>query len=149
MPGKARRRDSGWSSEAHNIVDRLFVYGTLRAGQTARSMIADYVVKAVPASMDGRIYALPEGYPGYVPCTQRTVIGEVLHLADLTSSLPLLDAYEGDEFERTLGTATLAHGEAQHVWVYQLVNPESCQEGILVPNGDWGTYRVATTTGSR
>src|ERR1043165_9880222 len=102
------RRTTG-SNEA---VDRLFVYSTLRKGQTARSLIANHITRCVPASTDGAIYAFPMGYAGFIeteePCR---VIGEVLWLTDLPATFGLLDAYEGDEFVRVLKQALLDTGE--------------------------------------
>ena len=42
-------------------MDRLFVYGSLRTGQAARSLIANHVVESQPASADGRMFALRGG----------------------------------------------------------------------------------------
>src|ERR1044071_1534496 len=113
-----RRRTTGSlevrrTTGSNDAVDRLFVYSTLRRGQTARSLISNHIARCVVASTVGAIYAFPMGYAGFVeadePCR---VIGEVLWLTDLPATFGLLDAYAGDEFARVLKQAVLATGEA-------------------------------------
>ncbi|PSN17164.1 hypothetical protein C7271_19195 [filamentous cyanobacterium CCP5] len=42
----------------------VFVYGTLKPGERAYPIFCQpYVLKAQPALVQGRLYALPEGYP--------------------------------------------------------------------------------------
>jgi gamma-glutamylcyclotransferase (GGCT)/AIG2-like uncharacterized protein YtfP len=143
-------RRPGWSSAAHAIVDRVFVYGTLRQGQTARSMIANHVVSSEPASIPGRIYAFPLGHPGLVqrppgvPRDGATVIGELLRLRDLPAAFALLDAYEGEDFSRILGDVTLADGSTTYAWVYVLADPATAEHGELIESGDWVAYWETT-----
>jgi gamma-glutamylcyclotransferase (GGCT)/AIG2-like uncharacterized protein YtfP len=136
----------GWSSAAHAIVDRVFVYGTLRQGQTARSMIANHVVSSEPATVPGRIYAFPLGHPGLVqpypdqPRGGALVVGELLRLSDLPAALALLDAYEGEDFARVLSAVTRADGSTTYAWVYVLADPASAEHGELIASGDWVEY---------
>ena len=122
-------------------MDRLFVYSTLRKGQTARSLIANHIARCVPASTVGAIYAFPMGYAGFVdaddPCR---VIGEVLWLTDLAATFGLLDAYEGDEFARVLKQALLDTGEAVWTWIYVLADPDTAQHGTRIDHGDWERF---------
>ena len=122
-------------------MDRLFVYSTLRKGQTARSLIANHIARCVPASTAGAIYAFPMGYAGFVeaedPCR---VIGEVLWLTDLAATFGLLDAYEGDEFVRVLQQAMLDTGETVWTWVYVLADPDTARHGTLIDHGDWERF---------
>lgn len=122
-------------------MDRLFVYSTLRKGQTARSLIANHIARCVPASTVGAIYAFPMGYAGFVeaedPCR---VIGEVLWLTDLAATFGLLDAYEGDEFVRVLKQAVLDTGEAVWTWIYVLAEPDTARHGTLIDHGDWERF---------
>jgi gamma-glutamylcyclotransferase (GGCT)/AIG2-like uncharacterized protein YtfP len=131
------RRTTG-SNEA---VDRLFVYSTLRKGQTAHSLITSHIARCVAASTVGAIYAFPTGYAGFVdadePCR---VIGEVLWLTDLPATFGLLDAYEGDEFARVLKQAVLDTGEAVWTWIYVLADPETARHGTRIEHGDWERF---------
>jgi gamma-glutamylcyclotransferase (GGCT)/AIG2-like uncharacterized protein YtfP len=122
------------------VVNRLFVYGSLRTGQAARSLIADHVLGAQPASASGRMIALPDGYPGFIPGPEGKVVGEVMTLADLAAAFALLDAYEGDEFVRTLQEVEIADGSRLFAWCYLLAEPSLADESEPVPGGDWDEY---------
>lgn len=139
--GRGRRGAAGWSSSQQAIVDRLFVYGSLRTGQAARSLIADHVIGSQPATIRGRIYALAEGYPGYLPGQVGTVVGEVMVLGGLAAAFALLDAYEGDDFVRGLEEATLtADGSRVWAWCYVLASPDLTEGAPLIEGGDWSRY---------
>jgi gamma-glutamylcyclotransferase (GGCT)/AIG2-like uncharacterized protein YtfP len=56
-------RKAGYSSAIHDIVDRLFVYGTLRTGQHARSLITDHVAHSEAATTQGTLVGFDD-YPG-------------------------------------------------------------------------------------
>jgi len=122
------------------IVNRLFVYGTLRAGQAARSLIADHVVSAEPATARGRMFALPDGYPGFMPGPDGRVVGELMTLSDLAAAFALLDAYEGEEFQRALQEVELGDGRVLWAWCYVLASPELAEEGEPIPGGDWDAH---------
>lgn len=122
----------------------MFVYGTLRAGQAARSLIADQVQDARPATIRGRIVAFAaEGYPGFVAEGDGLVQGEVVFLRDLAAAFALLDAYEGEEFRRTLRAAVLDDGTEVWCWIYVLSNPDAAAAGEPIPSGDWNAWLEA------
>src|SRR3954466_641370 len=101
------RRQTG----SNEVIDRLFVYATLRQGQTARSLIANQITRAVPASTTGAIYMFPMGYAGFVEAEPPSrVVGEVLWLTELPATFGLLDAYEGQDFARVIKQVTLETG---------------------------------------
>ncbi len=141
--GRRRRRKPGWSTDAHEIVDRLFVYGNLRRGQPARNQIADHVVSWQPATARGRIYALPDGYPGLVPGGDGQVTGEVVVLRDLAAVFPLLDAFEGENYARVLQKAVDAAGAELSTWVYALADPVLAEHGEPIESGDWVAWQSA------
>ena len=129
------------------MLDRLFVYGTLRQGQTARSLIANQIARCVHATTTGAIYAFPMGYPGFSEldlATARTatgvVRGEVLWLTDLAATFGLLDAYEGADFARVIKQVTLATGEEVWSWIYTLADPGAVRHGSPIEDGDWVRY---------
>jgi gamma-glutamylcyclotransferase (GGCT)/AIG2-like uncharacterized protein YtfP len=129
-------RSAGYSSAIHEVVDRLFVYGTLRTGQTARSLIGDHVARAVPATATGALIAFPE-YPGLVDAGDDTIVGELIWLRDLAAAFALLDAYEGEDFLRILKKVRLESGEDEWGWCYVLADPRLAEAGTTVPSGDW------------
>jgi gamma-glutamylcyclotransferase (GGCT)/AIG2-like uncharacterized protein YtfP len=126
---------------SHEILDRLFVYGTLRQGQTARSLVANQIRKCVAASTTGAIYAFPMGHPGYTEGDGRgRVVGEVIWLTELAATFGLLDAYEGQDFVRVIKQVTLDGGEEIWAWVYALADPGAVKFGTLIADGDWVRY---------
>lgn len=137
---KARRGD-GWSTERQEVVDRLFVYGSLRAGETARSLVAHYVARSERATGRGALYAFPDGYPGLLEKGGGPVTGEVLWLDGLAAALPLLDAYEGDDFVRVLAEVTTASGQTLWCWTYVLADESLVQEAERIADGDWVRWR--------
>jgi gamma-glutamylcyclotransferase (GGCT)/AIG2-like uncharacterized protein YtfP len=139
-------RHAGYASALHQVVDRLFVYGTLRAGQTARSLLANHVTRWRPATTTGRMYAFPSGYPGLID-GDTPIVGELVWLRDLPVAFPLLDAYEGDDFTRILKQVRLpadpATGEPacdEWAWCYVLSDPTTIVLGELITDGDWARY---------
>ena len=144
MPERKRRTGTfevERTTGSHEVLDRLFVYGTMRQGQTARSLIANSIVKCVAASTNGQIYAFPMGYPGFSEGDgQGRVRGEVLWLTELAATFGLLDAYEGEDFARVIKRVTLASGEEVWTWIYTLADPAAVELGSLIPDGDWVRY---------
>lgn len=126
---------------SHEILDRLFVYGTLRQGQTARSLVANQIKRCVQASTAGAMYAFPMGHPGYVETETGRVVGEVLWLTDLAATFALLDAYEGQDFARVIKKVNLDEtGEQIWAWVYTLSDLAAVKFGTLIEDGDWVRY---------
>jgi gamma-glutamylcyclotransferase (GGCT)/AIG2-like uncharacterized protein YtfP len=140
-----RRRHTGSfeverTTGSHEVLDRLFVYGTLRNGQTARSLVANQITHALPARTQGTIYAFPMGYPGFVEEGTGMVHGEVLWLTELAATFGLLDAYEGEDFARMIRQVTLADGEVVWAWIYVLSDPGAVKLGTRIEDGDWVRY---------
>src|SRR5262245_6331558 len=127
---------------SHEILDRLFVYGTLRQGQTARSLVANQITRCVKAWTTGSIYAFPMGHPGFFEGDGRgRVLGEVIWLTELAATFGLLDAYEGQDFARMIRKVTLEEtGEEIWAWVYTLADPAAVKFGTLIQDGDWVRY---------
>ncbi len=126
---------------SHEVLDRLFVYGTMRQGQTARSLVANSIKKSLAAHTSGQIYAFPMGYPGYTEGDGRgKVVGEVIWLTDLAATFGLLDAYEGEDFARVIKQVTTSTGEQLWAWIYTLADPAAIKLGTLIEDGDWVRY---------
>ena len=127
---------------SHEILDRLFVYGTLRQGQTARSLVANQITKSVKATTAGAIYAFPMGHPGFVEGDGKSrVFGEVIWLTELAATFGLLDAYEGSDFVRVIRQVTLdGTNEPVWAWIYTLSDPGAIKVGTLIQHGDWVRY---------
>jgi gamma-glutamylcyclotransferase (GGCT)/AIG2-like uncharacterized protein YtfP len=126
---------------SHAVLDRLFVYGTMRRGQTARALVANSIVRTAPGTVRGQIYAFPMGYPGYVE-GDGIVIGEVLWLDQLAATFALLDAYEGTDFVRGIITVTVDDPTEPRLdaWIYRLAAPAAIELGSPIADGDWVRY---------
>ena len=140
-----RRRHTGTfeverTTGTHDVLDRLFVYGTMRQGQTARALVANQITRCVMATTTGSIYAFPMGYPGFLEGAKGTVHGEVLWLTELAATFGLLDAYEGQDFARVIRKVQLDGGEEVWAWVYTLSDPSAVKLGSLIEDGDWVRY---------
>ena len=140
-----RRRHTGSfeverTTGSHEVLDRLFVYGTLRQGQTARSLIANQIQRCVKAHTKGSLYAFPMGYPGFTEAGDGKVFGEVIWLTELAATFGLLDAYEGQDFARMIRQVTLETGEQIWAWIYALADPGAVKLGRLIQDGDWVRY---------
>ena len=141
-----RKRNTGSfeverTTGSHEVLDRLFVYGTMRQGQTARSLVANSIKKSAKAFTSGQIYAFPMGYPGYTEGDGKgRVVGEIVWLTDLAATFGLLDAYEGEDFARVIKQVTTDAGEEQWAWIYTLADPSAIKLGTLIEDGDWVRY---------
>jgi gamma-glutamylcyclotransferase (GGCT)/AIG2-like uncharacterized protein YtfP len=141
-----RKRSTGTfeverTTGSHEVLDRLFVYGTMRLGQTARSLVANQITRCVKASTSGSIYAFPMGYPGFTEGDGTgKVHGEVIWLTELPATFGLLDAYEGQDFARVIKQVKLETGEEVWTWIYTLADPSTVKLGTLIADGDWVRY---------
>jgi gamma-glutamylcyclotransferase (GGCT)/AIG2-like uncharacterized protein YtfP len=136
-----RTFDVARKTGSHEVMDRLFVYGTMRQGQTARSLIANQITRCVSATTTGSIYVFPMGYPGFTEGDGTGIVtGEVLWLSELAATFGLLDAYEGHDFVRVIRQVTLETGEASWAWVYALADPGAVRHGERIDHGDWVRY---------
>lgn len=118
------------------MIDRLFVYGTLRTGQPAHGLLAANITRSEPATARGELYALPMGYPGMVPGFG-VVVGDVVWLTDTPATLGRLDHYEGDEYTRTVYPVALQSGQDTTAWCYMLTEPAAMMRGTRIESGDW------------
>jgi gamma-glutamylcyclotransferase (GGCT)/AIG2-like uncharacterized protein YtfP len=119
------------------LVDRIFVYGSLRTGESGRHLIEPYVKDWAPATVCGALFAFPSGFPGVVLDPRGGIVmGEMLWLRNLTTCLPLLDDYEGTDYSRELVQAEHVGGPSW-AWVYVLADPRVTALGTPVPGGEW------------
>lgn len=111
----------------------LFVYGTLRQGQSNAHRLDGLGEYAGPASMKGTLYRVAE-YPGMTDGAG-VVQGELFELSDPGASLPELDEFEGTVYERVEREAVRADGSSIAVWVYVYRGPLAGK--AVIESGDW------------
>jgi gamma-glutamylcyclotransferase (GGCT)/AIG2-like uncharacterized protein YtfP len=124
----------------------IFVYGTLKPGQSNYGCCCDHVSRADAAMVRGQLFDLPVGYPA-MTLGDQWVLGYRLTFAD-EAILLILDELEDYSLHRPSH-----HNEYQRVWV-QIFNREGqslgegwtyCMDanrvrrhqGRLVDSGEW------------
>lgn len=125
------------------ITDRLFVYGTLMAGepQELRIQPDEDVVSWVPATAPGRLFVL-EDIPCMRPSRESVVHGECIQHKNLDALFLDIDFYEGfrgyGDLEHSLYYRALTFCETRDgrhlAWAYFASSVEGAVE---LPSGDW------------
>jgi gamma-glutamylcyclotransferase (GGCT)/AIG2-like uncharacterized protein YtfP len=101
----------------------IFVYGTLRHGESAEDLVARDVARRAPARAKGRLLPIGAQYPAavFLPDSAERVDGELLWLktAAYAAALDRIDEYENVPFlfRRIAITVESEGGEVQ-AWAY-------------------------------
>ena len=117
---------------------RLFAYGTLqpRAGTRMARWVKARAVRAVPASVPGRLLAVKGGngwFPALVPAKSGVrVKGTLCDLALSRGDLALLDRYEGREYRRVC--LPVRAGAPATVYLWRIAPPPG---GPVIAGGDF------------
>lgn len=126
---------------------RVFVYGTLKPGETNyQRYCTGKVLEAKRAIAIGQLFALPLGYPA-MTLGESPVQGFLLSFPDSTvlryldwleDYKPHRPAVENEYIRQQIETYSLAFASLGLAWVY-LMSPERVRSyrGILLPNGWW------------
>ena len=114
----------------------LFVYGTLRRGERADVTGTCDVTYVGVARARGKMFRV-EDHPGMVASDDASdqVVGEVYRLENAPRAWPVLDEYEGDEFERTITSVRMDDGQVLQAWAYFYHGDTSQKDRIL--SGDY------------
>lgn len=110
--------------------DRLFVYGTLAPGQRAWPLVRPFTASATRTWLPGALYDTGLGYPALRLEDGPGVPGWVLRLRSPRNALPVLDDYEGEDYQRV--RVTLPDGEV--CWTYQWT---ASTRGLRALPGGW------------
>ena len=108
-----------------NSIDRLFVYGTLAPGRTNHHVIEHIKGEWSAGQVKGKLvqagWGAEHGCPGMVVSTDGDYIdGHILSSDTLVQNWPMLDEFEGSEYQRTKTSARVQQGSLVEVWVYAL-----------------------------
>ncbi|MER3414326.1 MAG: hypothetical protein C4341_08880, partial [Armatimonadota bacterium] len=143
LEGEAQLDAAAASKIVPLITDRLFVYGTLMAGepQELRIQPDEDVLSWVPATVRGRLYAF-EDIPCLRPAKDSIVYGECIRHKNLDALFLDIDFYEGfrgyGDLEHSLYYRALTFCETKDgkhlAWAYFARTVEGAVE---VPSGDW------------
>jgi gamma-glutamylcyclotransferase (GGCT)/AIG2-like uncharacterized protein YtfP len=127
----------------------FFTYGTLRPGGDLYGQIEAVVVDDYEASLEGRLFVLPSGYPILVEAEPGyPIMGRILTLPDSPVTLQRLDRIEGSGrpdslYLRVTRRVITARGDTM-AWVYVCKSEHAT--GVLsssqeLIDGDWFGYR--------
>lgn len=131
------------------MINKLFVYGTLMQGEANYGVIADYVIKNVPAKARGQVFDLPYGYPA-MATGEGWAYGELVELRDVERAIKALDHLEGYQgvgkrnlYERIISTVYTATGEIDTAYIYYWSKVGQLQQiGTQVKNGRWSKQHI-------
>ena len=138
-------RAAAEGSETGNLVDGVFVYGTLLAGE-CRGEVLDAAGPRVEATTQGRLVDVG-AFPGLVD-GEGTVIGEYVPVVDIEQTLRTLDEIEGFHgyaesdgslYHRVLALVTTPGG-TRPAWTYRYARDTRAMEEI--PGGSWRGWRA-------
>ncbi|MGH0432329.1 gamma-glutamylcyclotransferase family protein [Bacillus hominis] len=121
----------------------VFVYGTLRKGQTNAHYMQGATCIAEEAWVYGKLFDTNEGYPAMICLSEEKVYGEVYEVDDeVLQKLDGLEEYTGnaetDLYDRITQTAYFADKEI-HVYVYVAQDKEILKK--IIDSGDWIVYQ--------
>lgn len=114
-------------------IDLLFVYGTLRQGESNAGLLSGLGRYEGGATMRGILFRIVH-YPGMIE-GDAEVQGELFRLADPDASLPGLDRFEGSEYRRVEREFLRSDGTTGIAWVYLYAYPLDGRNRI--ESGDW------------
>lgn len=98
--GLAATTDLG-APEPADWPEALFTYGLLQPGQPSWRLVAPHAAgPAVPATAAGAVLDTGLGYPAWLPDRPGATPGSVVPLRDPAGLWPVLDEYEGPQYER-------------------------------------------------
>lgn len=118
------------------LPDALFVYGTLRRGESRERLLTDHApTRWSDARVRGRLLDLG-AYPGMV-AGEGEVVGELVRfdaLAELIRALDEVEAFEGYGRSGSLYRRVIVWVGDQPAWSYRFL---SAHEGVPIASGDW------------
>jgi gamma-glutamylcyclotransferase (GGCT)/AIG2-like uncharacterized protein YtfP len=130
-------------------VIKVFVYGTLKPGEeNYQRYCAGKVVNTTRAVAQGKLFALPMGYPAMIPGDD-AVYGYLLSFtnSDVLTALDELEGYHPDRDasenlynRKQIETQDLQGHLLGYAWVYIMTEKLAIQlQGIHQPNGWWSS----------
>lgn len=100
--------------------DFLFVYGTLRLafGLELMQEAGDHLVYTGVGRVKAALYDLGD-YPGAVKEDgESEITGDIFEVRNAKKLFPVLDEYEGNEYEREKVKVTMDNGKELDTWIY-------------------------------
>jgi gamma-glutamylcyclotransferase (GGCT)/AIG2-like uncharacterized protein YtfP len=118
----------------------LFAYGTLRKSFRfqAKAALENELAHIGEAIVKASLYDLGD-YPGAVRENESDeVTGDVFLICNPNTVLPVLDAYEGDQYRRAQEKVVMQNARELEAWIYWY--GESVKDKKKIGNGDYVDY---------
>lgn len=97
----------------------LAVYGTLQQHETAWPLLRPLVIdEPEPITLPGTLYDTGQGYPALLLDGGTGVPAQLFTLRDPAAGLPVIDEYEGPEYEREVLHLSGTTCSSTRFWVY-------------------------------
>ena len=118
------------------MVDSLFVYGTLKSGESRNPLLGSG--RVIAAKTKGILLDL-EYYPGMINGNGE-VYGELRFISEIKSTIEELDRVEGADLNEPLFTREIIgviHGNNQVNWALCYLYNRSCGDERTIQSGVW------------
>ena len=123
-------------NEQPGMVDSLFVYGTLKSGESRNPLLGSG--RVIAAKTKGILLDL-EYYPGMINGNGE-VYGELRFISEIKSTIEELDRVEGADLNEPLFTREIIgviHGNNQVNWALCYLYSRSCGDERTIQSGVW------------
>lgn len=130
----------------------IFVYDTLMRGMPNHHLLQEHMVQCLKATIKGKLYHLPKGYPIIIEGGYWNVHGEAIKIHENSSLLGMLDELEGyfgpgnpdnkyERVEKEVHLPDMAWKVSAIVYVCpEEKRNEIIKTGLLVNGGDWRKF---------
>jgi len=121
---------------------KLFVYGTLRPGMALYPLLADVVVKSIPATIEGELHSFMGGaYPVAFLDKPGVIKGDILTCLEHGGTLNSVCAMERRAgYTEKLVDATTEDGRIIEVMAFDFTEYRFMGTDCAVTSGDWKQF---------
>ena len=123
------------------MIDKIFVYGTLRKGYGLNNVFTNRASFLGSATCSNKIMYNLGAFPGVVHSTNKNDIvhGEVYQMYTPEETLNTLDRIEGVPFlyKRECAVVTYEDGSTEEVWIYIYNSKRSSRYEPQIKSGDF------------
>lgn len=109
-------------------LERLFIYGSLAPGCPNHHIVSHIRGRWLPGTVKGHLieqgWGAAMGFPGIIisdsSVPKQLVKGMVLESGQLGDNWPMLDDFEGEQYERVFVPVKLDYGKEIDAYIYQI-----------------------------
>ena len=130
--------------KGEDMIDKLFIYGSLGEGMIHHKVIKDSIVRCIPAEIRGSAYRLNVGYPVYLNEGDGVVKGYLVELKPSEILAAMLDEFYGVNHRQPnrsvherMFTQVLVDNSMLEAQVYALRPKKLPKDAVLITDGNW------------